>query len=74
MSWTTDDLTTIERAIAVGEKSVQFSDGRRIEYRSMNELQAARQMIAGALADDAAAVSGLKRRRFVRLFQRSRGY
>ncbi|MDR0770821.1 MAG: hypothetical protein LBE75_06435 [Burkholderiales bacterium] len=49
MKFTQDDLTRINRAIATGERVVQFSD-KRIEYRSIDELIRVRNQIAEELA------------------------
>jgi hypothetical protein len=49
MAYTSDDLTTIERAIASGTRLVRFSDGREIQYHSMQDLMAARADIALAV-------------------------
>ena len=48
MAYTESDLTAIRRAIARGERSVQFAD-RTTTYRSMEELLQAEQRIAAAL-------------------------
>lgn len=42
MAFTSDDVTTLERAIASGVLSVQMADGRRVNYQSLAELRAAR--------------------------------
>jgi hypothetical protein len=49
MPFTTDDLAAIDAAIKKGERSVQFSD-RSVTYRSMDELIAARKLIAAEAA------------------------
>lgn len=49
MSWTSTDLTAIESAIASGALSVQFGD-RRVQYRSMEELLKARDVIKESIA------------------------
>jgi hypothetical protein len=49
MSWTTTDLTAIETAIASGELRVKFSD-REVQYRSIDELLKARDVIKGVLS------------------------
>jgi hypothetical protein len=49
-TFTTADLDAIRKAIARGERVVQFSD-RMVTYRSMDELLAAEARIAAALAD-----------------------
>ena len=48
MAYTQNDLETIERAIATGERVVQFAE-RRIEYRSIDELIRARDQIQQSL-------------------------
>jgi hypothetical protein len=48
MSWTTADLTAIERAIASGELSVNFGD-RSVTYRSIDDLVRARNIIKEAI-------------------------
>ena len=45
MAWTQADADAIREAIASGELVVQHSDGRRITYRSINELKAALVLI-----------------------------
>lgn len=45
MAWTQTDLDRIDAAIASGELTIQHSDGRRITYRSIQELKEARAMI-----------------------------
>lgn len=54
MAWTTSDLTTIETAIASGTLSVQFAD-RRVQYRTMDELLKARDIIKAAVDSTVAA-------------------
>jgi hypothetical protein len=48
MSWTTTDLTAIEKAIASGELRVKFGD-REVMYRSIDELLKARDIIRSAV-------------------------
>lgn len=48
MAYTQSDLAAIQRAIAKGERSVQFAD-RSVTYRSMEELLQAERRIADAL-------------------------
>lgn len=66
MAYTTADLDTLDRAIASGTLSLQL-DGRRVQYRSMQELLQARAHVAQQLADAAAAANGSRRatQRFV---------
>lgn len=49
MAFTSDDLAAIEQAIASGELTVQHADGKRITYRSMQQLMQARDTIKGEL-------------------------
>lgn len=48
MAFTTTDLSAVETAIATGELTVEV-DGRRVTYRSMDDLRKARSMILSAL-------------------------
>nr|DAP68878.1 MAG TPA: hypothetical protein [Caudoviricetes sp.] len=45
MAYTEDDLKRVKAAIAKGEMSVQYGD-KRVQYRSIPELQAAANLIA----------------------------
>ena len=45
MAWTQTDLGAIEAALASGELTIQHSDGRRITYRTIQELKAARALV-----------------------------
>ncbi len=53
-TYTESDLAAVRRAIATGEKSVQFSD-RSVTYRSVAELIQAEERIASALETAATA-------------------
>lgn len=48
MSWTQSDLTAIETAIASGMLSVSIA-GRTVTYRSMADLERARDLIRQSL-------------------------
>jgi hypothetical protein len=48
MSWTQADLSNLNRAIVTGTKRVTV-DGKTVEYRSMEELVAARDMVVREL-------------------------
>lgn len=61
MAWTQDDLTTLQRAIATGVRSVTFADGRRTEYQNADQMLAAVKVIAAELAGQAS--SDVRRRR-----------
>lgn len=69
MAFTQDDLDRIERAIARGERSVRYSDGRSVEYRSMDDLMVARGEIQRALA-----VATKPRPRAHLLYHRGKGF
>lgn len=45
MAFTQDDLDVINDAIATGELEVQFADGKRVRYRSVEQLMKAKQHI-----------------------------
>lgn len=63
MAYTQDDLTSIREAIATGEKSVTFADGKSVVYRSMDELVKAEQLISKYLE----AAAGRRPRRAFRM-------
>lgn len=50
MAWTQTDLDTIEAAVVNPEARVRFSDGREVQYRSVTEILAARDVIKSALS------------------------
>lgn len=52
MAFTQTDLNNIDTAIATGELSVEVS-GKRVIYRSMDDLQKAREIIKSDLLDTA---------------------
>lgn len=49
MPFTDDDLAAIDSAIATGELRVSYAD-RTVEYRSIEELKKARDIILSQLA------------------------
>jgi hypothetical protein len=69
--YTDADLTAVRRAIAKGERSVQFAD-RAVTYRSMEELLAAEARISGSL--EAAASTTLTRRPKQTLLVSTKGF
>lgn len=70
MAYTDTDLQAIESAIATGERRVSFSDGRSIEYRTVDELIRARGLIRSEIEAAATlADTGRRRSRFTRLYQ-----
>lgn len=50
MAYTQADLDAIDSAIASGELEVSQNDSR-VKYRSINELKAARSLVASKLAN-----------------------
>ena len=54
MAFTSSDLASIDAALASGELAVEVS-GKRITYRSIAELKAARQLISAEIAAAAPA-------------------
>ncbi len=66
MAWTTEDLATIEAAIASGVRKIKFSD-REMEFPSIAELRATRQDIQNYLS----SVSGVPQVRMVRMYTRN---
>ncbi|MEK2608965.1 hypothetical protein WLF18_07605 [Pseudomonas shirazensis] len=67
MAYTQAHLAAVERAIARGEKVVRYSD-RTVEYRSVDELTKARDLIRTELAKAAGP-----RSRVVRLYHGGKG-
>lgn len=62
MALTHADLDRIDAAIATAELEVQFADGRRVRYRSVADMQAARTHVAGILASASSASAGISPR------------
>lgn len=56
MAFTETDLSNIEAAIATGELTVEVS-GRRVTYRSVEELRMARNLIRGDLQSSGSSPS-----------------
>lgn len=48
MAWTLNDLNAIKEAIATGAKRVKYAD-KEIEYRSLDEMLKAKQLIEDEL-------------------------
>jgi hypothetical protein len=67
MAYTQKHLDAVERAIARGEKVVRYTD-RTVEYRSIDELLKARDVIRTSLTDAAGP-----RARVVRLYHGGKG-
>ena len=72
MAHTQADLDAIKAAIASGEQSVEVG-GRKVVYRSVDELRKARDDIAAELAGAAvASTSGVRRGSFAVRFATAR--
>lgn len=54
MTYTTIQLDALKRALATGERRVSFGD-KTVEYRSVEELQAAIRTVEAELARNAGA-------------------
>lgn len=73
MAHTQADLDAIKAAIASGEQSVEVG-GRKVVYRSVDELRKARDDIAAELAGAAvSSTSGVRRGSFAVRFSTARG-
>ncbi|MEQ5789073.1 hypothetical protein J3454_14345 [Erythrobacter sp. NFXS35] len=48
--WTQDDLDRVQAALASGQKSVTFEDGRKLEYQDGDDLLKLRTQIKAELA------------------------
>ena len=67
MAFTKEDLTSVERAIAKGERLVRYQD-RTVEYRDVDELLRARDEISRQLA-----TATVTRPRVTRLYSKGKG-
>ncbi|MNJ74411.1 hypothetical protein D3C77_713400 [compost metagenome] len=67
MAYTQKHLDAVERAIARGEKVVRYTD-RTVEYRSIDELLKARDVIRTSLTEAAGP-----RSRVVRIYHGGKG-
>jgi len=48
MAWTQSDLDALDKAISSGKQTVEY-DGRRVVYRSMQDLFVARRLVRKSL-------------------------
>lgn len=60
MSWTQNDLATLERAVATGARKVRYADGREVTYHSLKEMLALLDVMKAALAGGTPRVSHAK--------------
>ncbi len=74
MAHTQTDLDNIKAAIASGEQSVEVA-GRKVVYRSVDDLRKARDDIATELANNAiVSTIGVRRGSYQVRFATARGY
>ena len=74
MAHTQADLDAIKAAIASGEQSVEVA-GRKVVYRTMDDLRKARDDIAAELASSAtASASAVRRGSYQVRFSTGRGF
>lgn len=67
------DIDALRDALTGGERVVQL-DGKRVEYRSVDEIERALNRLLRDKAADDAAASGKYRPRMARLMHGGRGY
>lgn len=72
MAFSQTDLDNLNAAIATGELTVEFG-GRRVTYRSIDDLIRARSLVAGELAGQSAAQGATRRGAFRVTFTTHRG-
>lgn len=72
MAFTQTDLDNINTAIATGELSVEVN-GRKVVYRSMDDLMKARGIIESDLSTATPVVGGVRRGSFRVTFATHRG-
>ena len=72
MSFTQTDLDSIDAAIAAGEMTVE-TQGRRVTYRSIDDLLKARATIQADLAAGTSASNSPRRGTFAVRFTTARG-
>lgn len=68
MAWTQTDIDAIKAAIATGALDVQYSDGSRIQYRSLEEMRSIQREMEAEVAG-----SSVKRARTIR-FNSCKGF
>ena len=64
MAWTTEDLDSINSAIASGELEIEYTD-KKVRYRSMEDLFKAKQVIEEELNAGTSTSSAPRQRRFL---------
>lgn len=74
MAVSQSDIDALTAAIANGERSVRFADGRQVEYHKPGEIIAARAALLAIKAHEDAAASGKPRVRAIKLYHGGRGF
>jgi hypothetical protein len=72
MPFTSSDLANVDAAIASGELAVEVN-GKRITYRSVDELKEARTLILGDIAAAGSSAGGTRRGAYRVTFTTARG-
>lgn len=67
------DIDALTEAMATGERLVRKGD-KTVEYRSVEELRTARDLLTAEKAAEDAALSGTVRPKQTRLYHGGRGY
>lgn len=55
MSWTSNDIVALEKAIATGARKVRFADGREVNYHSLAEMMALLETVKAAVLGSSSA-------------------
>jgi hypothetical protein len=63
MAYQQSDLDRLDAAISSGVRSVTFADGRRTEYQNLDQLLAARKVVAAQLSMQDTSKGAVVRRR-----------
>lgn len=74
MAVTQSDIDALNEAIACGERVVRMSDGKMVEYRSIQELISARNDLQAQLTAASNAAAGKARPRQIYLTPGGKGY
>lgn len=74
MAFSQSDLDAVNAALASGELMVRTADGKQVTYRSVAELERARQIILDGLASQVAGAGGGARSAFSVRFSTGRGF
>lgn len=74
MAVSQSDIDALNAAIATGERSVTFADGRRVDYHGKADLILARNDLLAQKSAEEAAASGKARPRITNLYHAGRGF